>query len=82
MDKLQTTKKWLKIWASAAPALQTLKQRELADPDYYQKNLAALNGMLSYAASHATWDRPSGLVEQQRLFKKLFLMLNGMPDGD
>lgn len=71
MDDPQVTKKWLGIWADAAPELQAQKQRELADPDYYQKNLAALHGLLTYAAAHAAEDRHCGLVEQQRLFKKL-----------
>ena len=71
MDDPQVIRKWLGIWAAAAPELQAQKQRELADPDYYQKNLAALDGLLTYAAAHGDGDRHCGLVEQQRLFKEL-----------
>lgn len=77
MNDLKAIKRWLEIWADAAPALRTQKRLELADPEYYSRNLAALDGMLDYAVSHPNLNRACGLIEQQRLFKKLFLLLNG-----
>jgi hypothetical protein len=77
MSDLNAIKKWLEIWADAAPELRALKRQELADPEYYARNLAALDSMLDYAVSHQNLNRACGLAEQQRLFKNLFVLLNG-----
>jgi|GEM_PF-6789953 len=77
MIDLHDTKKWLNTWAKAAPELRGHKRRELADPDYYEKKHAILDGMLDYAVSHPTGNRVCGLIEQQLLFKKLFSLLHG-----
>lgn len=66
----ENMKNWVAGWGRAAKALEEVKRRELRAYDY-QENKAVVNGMLQWACDHATPRLDSGLVEQQRLFKKL-----------
>ncbi len=66
-------KRWVAAWDRAGSHLSVIKRKELQKADYYLKNRATLNGMLSYAFEHRTIRQSSGLVEQQRLFKILSL---------
>lgn len=63
-------KNWIASWARAGKALKEIKRRELRAYDY-QENKAVVDGMLQWACDHATPRLDSGLVEQQRFFKKL-----------
>jgi hypothetical protein len=63
--------RWIKTWQKAGTALTRIKKAELQNPEYYKKNLALLNEMLWYAFLHRTDRKTSGLIEQQRFFRKL-----------
>ncbi len=63
-------KNWIAGWARAAKALKEIKRRELRAYDY-QENKAVIDGMLQWACDHSTARLESGLVEQQKLFKKM-----------
>jgi len=64
-------RKWIKQWEKTGSALKKAKIKELRAPDYYEKNKYILNEMLKYAFEHRKVSLNSGLVEQQRLFKKM-----------
>ena len=66
----KTIKRWIDTWKTASQSLEKIKAKELQSADYYQKNLTLLNEMLQYAFDHRTVRFSSGLVEQQRIFKK------------
>ena len=63
-------KKWVETWKSAGPVLEKIKREELLNFDY-SKNRHIIDEMLQWACDHAEPRQTSGLVEQQRLFKKL-----------
>jgi hypothetical protein len=67
----EETKKWVDAWQKASMALNDIKKNELCAPDYYEKNLEILDGMLQYACENAKTRLSSGLVEQQRLFIRM-----------
>jgi hypothetical protein len=64
-------KKWADIWKSAGQALGAIKKNELADKDYYTKNIHFLDEMLCYAMERNVISNTSGLVEMQKYFMKL-----------
>ena len=72
----KTVKKWVNVWKKAGSSLQEIKYNELRSENYYQKNRELLNEMLWYAYEHRTVRLTSGLVEQQRIFKKLYQKMN------
>lgn len=47
------------------------KKKELRSPEYYESHRRLLEEMLQYACDQGNVRLSSGLVEQQRLFKKL-----------
>ena len=65
-------KKWIDAWDKAGVSLNEIKLNELRSHDYYQKNKALLNEMLTYAFENRTIRYTSGLVEQQQLFMKYY----------
>lgn len=69
MDK--NLKKWVNIWKKAGPAMEAIKQAELQDEHYYEKNRDLLFDMLDYAVKHGEKRTTSGLVEWQRRIKEL-----------
>lgn len=66
-------KKWIAAWEKTDSLLAEIKRQELQEEDYYTRNRETLNGLLQYAADNRIIRNSSGLVEQQRLFKILFL---------
>ena len=65
----ETIGKWVKTWNRAASGLNKIKQEELSSYNY-SKNKAAIDGMLQWACKHGKMRFTSGLIEQQRIFKK------------
>ena len=64
--------KWVKTWQTAALSLKYIKRNELQAYDYYEKNRILLDEMLQYACDNSKKRLSSGLVEQQRFFKKIY----------
>ena len=62
--------RWVDDWRRVAPILKQIKEDEIRNADY-DSQLPVLDSMLQWAVDHATPRPSSGLVEQQRLFKKL-----------
>lgn len=71
MDIQQQKIKWVKTWQTAALSLKNIKRNELQAYDYYEKNRMLLDEMLQYACDNSKNRLFSGLVEQQRIFKKM-----------
>ncbi len=61
---------WIKQWERTDKVLREIKKQELKAYDY-QKNLPIINGMLQWACDHSQPSLSSGLLEQQKFFKKL-----------
>jgi len=70
MEIQQQKIKWVKTWQTAALWLKNIKRNELQAFDYYDKNRIILDEMLQYACDNSKKTLFSGLVEQQRIFKK------------
>lgn len=65
----QNIKSWIDRWKQTGSRLEEIRKAELQSPDYGEK-LRSFGSMLNWACSQ-TVDRPtSGLVEQQRYFRK------------
>jgi hypothetical protein len=71
---METAKKkierWIDDWRRVAPILKQIKEDEIRNADY-ESQLPILDSMLQWAVDHASPRQSSGLVEQQRIFKKL-----------
>ena len=76
MDIQQQNKKWVKTWQTAALSLENIKRNELQAYNYYEKNRMLLDEMLQYACDNSKKRLFSGLVEQQRIFKKMYKIKN------
>ena len=72
MDTQQQKIKWVRTWQTAALSLKTIKKNELQASGYYRKNQKLLDEMLEYACDHRKDRLMSGLVEQQRIFRKMY----------
>lgn len=72
MEIQQQKIKWVKTWQTAALSLKNIKRSELQAFDYYEKNRILLDEMLQYACDNSKKSLFSGLVEQQRIFKKMY----------
>ncbi len=68
----KTIKKWIDVWNTASVSLHAIKTNELRAEDYYEKNFDLLNEMLWYAFENRTVKFTSGLVEQQKYFRKFY----------
>jgi hypothetical protein len=64
------TRIWVTAWKRAGPALQAIKRTELRRLKTAAA-IAQLEDHFAYALRTAKPTKTSGLVEQQRLFKKL-----------
>lgn len=76
MEIQQQKIKWVKTWQKAALSLKNIKRDELQEFDYYEKNRIFLEEMLQYACDNSKISLFSGLVEQQRIFKKMYKTKN------
>jgi len=64
-------KEWVENWKRVGPILEQILAEELRAPDYEQ-GLGEFLPMLDWACMHAQPRETSGLVEQQRLFMKMW----------
>ena len=68
--------KWVQTWEKAGKSLERVKKNELRDENYYSRNQNLLNDILDYAFEHREIRLTSGLVEQQKYFKKYHMLKN------
>jgi len=66
----EATKLWAETWAKAGPELDAVRRRELREMTHEQR-IRAFAAVLEFGAKPGPPRTTSGLVEQQRLFKKL-----------
>jgi len=63
------TRAWVETWAKAGPKLEEIRRRELAAMTY-EDRIRAIHSLLQLANRAGPKRVTSGLVEQQRLFRK------------
>ena len=63
-------RRWAQTWKSAAPELEAIRRREIAELDTLQA-LALLEGAFNHAIASLPPRPSSGMVEMQRYFAKL-----------
>lgn len=69
-EEKENMKKWVQGWARAGKALEEIKRRELRAYNY-DENREIIDGMLQWAYEHRETRLTSGLVEQQRLLRRM-----------
>jgi hypothetical protein len=69
-EQLARGRQWVKTWKEAAPHLERIRREELRQVDAYTA-IAWLCGPANYRVPPRAPTPGSGLVEQQRLFRKL-----------
>ena len=68
MTDEEKIKKWVETWQRAGPALERIRARELREWRY---DPVMVDALLEIGFRFAVPRTTSGLVEQQRLFRKL-----------
>src|SRR5215510_7928901 len=68
-EQLALGKKWVETWKRAAVELERIKRKEIRELDTY-KTIQLLCGTADYTKPPYAPKPWSGLIEQQRLFKK------------
>ena len=69
-EERETVKIWVDTWKRAGAALEEIKRRELTSVEY-GKDRTLIDEMLLWAHEHRIERLTSGLVDQQRIFKKI-----------
>jgi hypothetical protein len=69
-EQIALGRRWVRAWQRAAPELERLRRQELRQLDTYQA-IALLCGPANYFEPPRAPRPTSGLVEQQRLFRRL-----------
>lgn len=69
-EERQKMKVWVETWKRAGPLLEAFRYQELRSYDH-ARNVEIIDGLLEIGAQFARPRSTSGLVEQQRLFRKL-----------
>jgi hypothetical protein len=69
-EERETVKIWVDTWKRAGVALAEIKRQELTSVEY-GRDQALIDEMLLWAHEHRTERLTSGLVDQQRIFKKI-----------
>ena len=69
-DGPELVRLWVETWKQAAPELEAIRRREIAEADNVAV-LAALEEAFNQALRALPPRRTSGLIEMQRLFSKL-----------
>lgn len=70
LRELQAARRWVAGWKKAGPRLERIRAGEMARCDV-QRALAALEDSFLSSMRHFLPGSSSGLVEQQRYFRKL-----------
>ncbi len=71
-EQIADGKRWLAAWQRAGPDLERIRRREIRELDSF-KVISQLCGPADYTRAPHAPKGSSGLVEQQRWFKKSFL---------
>jgi hypothetical protein len=69
-EQIALGRRWVKAWQDAAPRLEQIRRQELREMDAYTA-IALLCGPADYRVPPRAPKSTSGLVEQQRHFKKM-----------
>jgi hypothetical protein len=69
-EQVAQGRRWVKTWQEAAPRLEAIRRQELRALDAYTA-ISWLCGPASYQEAPRAPKPTSGLIEQQRLFRKL-----------
>ena len=68
-EQIAQGKRWVETWRRAGKALEGIRQKELRELDIY-RTIELLCGDYDYRSAPRAPGPSSGLVQQQRLFKK------------
>jgi hypothetical protein len=79
-EQVALGRRWVKAWKDAAPLLEQLRRDELRALDPY-KAIAQLCGPADYRVPPRAPKPTSELVEQQRLFRQLLPLKDGIVPG-
>ena len=69
-EQIALGRRWVQAWKDAAPELERIRRQELRQLDAYAA-IALLCGPADYRQGPRAAKLTSGLVEQQRLFRKI-----------
>ena len=69
-EEVALGRRWVKAWQDAAPELERIRRQELRQLDANQ-TIALLCGPANYREPPRAPKPTSGLIEQQRFFRKL-----------
>ena len=69
-EQVAQGRRWVKTWQDAAPRLEAIRRQELRQLDPYTA-ISWLCGPANYHEAPRAPKPTSGLIEQQRLFRKL-----------
>lgn len=69
-EQLAAGRRWVEAWKRAAPELERIRREELRQLDAYRA-IAQLCGSWNYHQPPRAPKPSSGLIEQQRLFRRL-----------
>lgn len=69
-EQIAAGRRWVQTWREAGPRLERIRQEELVELDVPQA-IAMLSGPADYRVPPRAPQPSSGLVEQQRLFRKM-----------
>jgi len=69
-EQIALGRRWVQAWKTAGPELERIRRRELRQLDAYTA-IALLCGPADYREAPRAPKPTSGLIEQQRVFRKL-----------
>ncbi len=69
-DEKALVQKWIETWKQTAPELEELRREEIRTADT-RKAIESLDGAFKSAVRHLPPLPDSGLIEQQRLFRRI-----------
>jgi len=69
-EQIALGRRWVKAWQEAAPRLERIRRQELRELDAFA-TIALLCGPADYRVPPRAPKPSSGLVEQQRVFRRL-----------
>jgi hypothetical protein len=69
-EQVEEGRRWVQAWRDAGPRLEAIRRDELRQLDTFSA-IAHLSGPADYAVPPRAPRPTSGLIEQQRLFRRL-----------
>ncbi|MBA3298324.1 MAG: hypothetical protein H0U19_15470 [Acidobacteria bacterium] len=70
VEQIAAGRRWVNAWKAAGPNLERIRRHELRQLDSY-RTIALLCGPADYRVAPRAPKSTSGLIEQQRLFRKM-----------